>query len=54
MNIGVSNRYSRDFDDYDSMNTSTKSHDDIDKPDMTTTKNLRPESGDVEILTEFE
>lgn len=47
------NRYSRDFDDYDAMNASTKSHDEMDKAEITT-KNIRADSGDVEILTELE
>ncbi|XP_055301078.1 kinesin-associated protein 3 [Sitodiplosis mosellana] len=54
MNSRPVSRYSRDFDDYDPMNASTKSRDEIDKPDMTTTKNIRADSADVEILTEFE
>lgn len=54
MEYFVSHRYSRDFDDYDPMNASTKSRDDIEKPDMTTSKNIRTDSSDVEILTEFE
>ncbi|XP_031627665.1 kinesin-associated protein 3 isoform X1 [Contarinia nasturtii] len=47
-------RYSRDFDDYDPMDSSTKSRDEIDKPELITSKNIRADSGDVEVLTELE
>lgn len=49
----MSKRYSREFDDYDPMNASTKSRDEMDKFDLTM-KNIRADSGDVEILTELE
>lgn len=43
--------YSKDFDDYDTLDSNTKSRDDIEK---LTSKNIRADSAEIEVLTEFE
>lgn len=46
------NSYSRDFDDYDALNASTKSRDDLEKQDVDSPRTSQNNSVDVEIELE--